>query len=178
MIAKALTFGALFRGSQEAPACQTGLGQGCRRARFFQLAASAARQPAVLIDMALLPEPPPAIAKLKPAPDVAMAQPSHGAEPVVQDEPLPDLPEKAVVPDMPALQSVLKPQLADLPPDAEAPSEPPKPVVEEKVKPVETPLLIEKPQPNKAREKPVATVSQKPQIEQKAASAASSGQIK
>lgn len=49
--------------------------------------------------MAPLPEAPPAIATLEPAPDVVMAEPPDSMELVVQDEPLPDLPEEAVVPD-------------------------------------------------------------------------------
>ncbi|MDB5665138.1 energy transducer TonB [Cypionkella sp.] len=127
---------------------------------------------AVLIDMAPLPEAPPAIATLEPAPEVPMAELPDSLEPIVQDEPLPDLAEADVAPVMPEPEPLaLEPPQADLPPDAEAPPEKPKPepVPEEKPKP-------KKPKVEKVKEKPKAP--QKPSAETKSGTAASKGQVK
>ncbi|MES2432362.1 MAG: TonB family protein [Pseudomonadota bacterium] len=126
---------------------------------------------AVLIDMAPLPEAPPAIATLEPAPEVPMAELPETLDPVVQDEPLPDLPDPTLAPDLPDPVVAPQPLQADLPPDAEAPPEKPKPepVPEEKPAP-------KKPKPEKT--KPAAKAQQQPQAEQKAATAVSKGKAK
>lgn len=131
---------------------------------------------AILIDMPPLPQAPPAIATLEPAPEVPMADLPDNMQTVVEDAPLPDLPEPELAPDLPDSMPSITPLLADLPPDAEAPPAPPKPepVLEEKPKAKEP--KREKPKAEKAKQKPKAT--QQPQAEQKAATAASKGQVK
>ncbi|MDZ4309065.1 MAG: energy transducer TonB [Cypionkella sp.] len=128
---------------------------------------------AVMIDMAPLPEAPPAIATLEPAPEVPMAELPETLEPIQQDEPLPDLPEPELAPDLPDPVAALEPQLADLPPDAEAPPEKlqPKPVPEEK------PAQKTPEKPKAEKPKAPAKSAQQPVAKQKAASAASKRQV-
>lgn len=131
---------------------------------------------AVLIDMAPLPEAPAAIATLEPAPEVQMAELPEQVEQVLQDEPLPDLPQPDDVLPMPVTPTpeFIAPE-ADLPPDVFAPPEMPKPEV------VPAPVPQEKPTPKKRKidaAKPVVKTSEQPVAAQKAATAATKGQVK
>lgn len=128
-----------------------------------------ARDNVVMINMDPLPEAPLAIATLERAPEVAMSELPDRQQRVVLDEPLPDLPDPALAPDLPYPVAALAPQFADLPPDAEA--------LPERVKPL--PVPEEKPARQKLEtQKPKTKPPQQPMRQQKAASASSKGQVK